>query len=226
MRLKSKKVLGVFLSVAVALYVVVPGTLAAEVGADVSDNPIFIGEETEQESENVATSSNASGPSIDDETLVESEDVVEGDTSTEVATPSDAEECTCGSEDGIHTAECPLYEAPVESKTQAHMDGCSDECDGTDCKCECHRSSLFERLMACETYEELWLMIEDTPEEELMVLTEEQVAQVEEKSLALEPQPLPEVIIEESNDEPVVSEIIYPTVNFTNVAPFGDPIVG
>lgn len=36
--------------------------------------------------------------------------------------------------------------------------------------------------------------------------------------------PLPAVILE--SDEPVQSEIFWPTVNYDNVAPFGDPVVG
>ena len=87
-------------------------------------------------------------------------------------------------------------------------------------------SSLFERLMACTTLEELFALIDETPEEQLMQLSESQVAEVEAKIAALEPEPLPAVEIEESSDEPVPSEIIYPTVNFDDVAPLGDPVVG
>ena len=86
--------------------------------------------------------------------------------------------------------------------------------------------SLFERLMACTTLEELFALIDETPEEQLMQLSESQVAEVEAKIAALEPEPLPAVEIEESSDEPVPSEIIYPTVNFDDVAPLGDPVVG
>ena len=87
-------------------------------------------------------------------------------------------------------------------------------------------SSLFERLMACTTLEELFALIDETPEEQLMQLSESQVAEVEAKIAALEPEPLHSVEIEESSDEPVPSEIIYPTVNFDDVAPLGDPVVG
>ena len=86
--------------------------------------------------------------------------------------------------------------------------------------------SLFERLMACTKLEELFALIDETPEEQLMQLSESQVAEVEAKIAALEPEPLPSVEIEESSDEPVPSEIIYPTVNFDDVAPLGDPVVG
>lgn len=87
-------------------------------------------------------------------------------------------------------------------------------------------NDLYDRLMACETLEALFALIDETPEEELMQLSESQIAEVEAKIAALEPEPLPAVVIEESNDEPVVSEIIYPTVNFDDVAPLGDPVVG
>lgn len=84
--------------------------------------------------------------------------------------------------------------------------------------------------MACETFEELMMLIEATPEEALLALTEDEVMQIEAKIAELEPEPLPPVVEEDSDimttDEPVESEIIYPTVNFTNVAPFGDPVVG
>ena len=86
--------------------------------------------------------------------------------------------------------------------------------------------SLFERLMACTTLEELFTLADETPEEELLALTDEENAKIEAKIAALEPEPLPAVVIEESSDEPVPSEIIYPTVNFDEVAPFGDPVVG
>ena len=289
MKLRSKKALGVFLSLAVTLCIVVPGTLAVETGTDISDNSISIGEGIEQKPENPATPTDASeaadeaaaptdasdaadeaaaptdAAAVPDETTVPTDgasgdpeapsgeeaavtgktpdetaaptesassaptgdqDAAVGETPDETVAPTAAEECTCGGEDGIHTAQCPLYEAPAEPDAPAHIAGCSDQCDGTDCECECHQRNLFERLMACENYEELWKILEAASEEALMALTEEQNAQIEEKMLALEPQPLPEVVIEKSKDEPVVSEIIYPTVNFTNVAPFGDPVVG
>ena len=70
------------------------------------------------------------------------------------------------------------------------------------------------------------VMMEAVPEEAFTMLTAEQAAQVEEKILALEPQPLPEVVLEETSDEPVPSEIVYPTVSYDKVAPLGDPVMG
>jgi hypothetical protein len=132
-----------------------------------------------------------------------------GEMPAEVEYPAetdDQEDCTCDpkpAEGEAHMEGCPLYVAP-----------------------EAGLSSLYERLMACGTLEELFILIEATPEAELMQLSESEVAAVEAKITALEPEPLPPLVIEESTDVPVESEIVYPAVNFDNVAPFGDPVVG
>ena len=73
--------------------------------------------------------------------------------------------------------------------------------------------------------EEAEALIAATPEEALRALTEEQVAQVETHMDSLMPAPLPAIVIEES-EPPVESEICRPTVNYTYVAPFGEPVTG
>lgn len=149
-------------------------------------------------------------------------------------TQPEKKECTCGAvagEDGtiIHAEDCPLYVAPVVPEKPAHIEGCADGCTVEGCTCPCHELSLFERLMACETLWNLYTLAEATPEEELLALTEEENAKIEAKIEALEPAPLPPVgegTADVPADEPVISEIIYPTVNFDNVAPFGAPVEG
>lgn len=129
--------------------------------------------------------------------------------------------CTCSSTDGTHIEGCPLYVAPtVEFQ---HIEGCFEGCTNEECSCTCH---LFERLMKCETLEELMTLISETPEDALMALSDEEADEVDAKIRALEPQPLPPVEIEESNDEPIVSEIVYTTVNYAWAAPFGAPVEG
>ena len=59
-----------------------------------------------------------------------------------------------------------------------------------------------------------------------MKFTEEQLEQINQKFVELEPEPLPPIELEETTDEPVVSEIIYPSVNYDWVAPFGAPVEG
>lgn len=149
-------------------------------------------------------------------------------------TQPEKKECTCGAvagEDGtiIHAEDCPLYVVPVVPEKPAHIEGCADGCTVEGCTCPCHELSLFERLMACETLWDLYTLAEATPEEELLALTEEENAKIEAKIEALEPAPLPPVgegTADVPADEPVISEIIYPTVNFDNVAPFGAPVEG
>lgn len=86
-------------------------------------------------------------------------------------------------------------------------------------------TALFERLMAAETMEAFEAIIEETPEEQLKALTEEQVAQVEAHADSLMPEPLPPIDVTPS-EPPVQSEVYRPTVNYTNVAPFGAPVTG
>lgn len=137
--------------------------------------------------------------------------------------------CSCGAENDVHAEDCPLYVPPVEPvlpEEPAHIDTCVEGCTGEGCECPCHKLSLYERLMACETLEELFAIVDVTPEEELMALTDQQNADIEAKIAALEPEPLPPVVLEECENESVISEIIYPAVNFDNVAPFGAPVEG
>ena len=112
----------------------------------------------------------------------------------------------------------------VAEVSSEHTDGCAGEdCTVESCPCQCH--SLYARLMACTTVEEIYALADAATEEELSALTENQNRQVEAKIAELEPEPLPPVVLEES-EEPVAGEIVYPTKNFAWVAPFGSPVVG
>ena len=133
--------------------------------------------------------------------------------------------CTCVSQPltgTIHKEGCPLYVAPEAPAVINHIETCLEGCTGEECTCVCH---LFERIMACETMEEMEALIAETPEEELKALTEEQIADIEARMEALMPAPLPAVVIEES-EPPVESEVYRPTVNYACVAPFGAPVTG
>ena len=139
-------------------------------------------------------------------------------------------ECTCGAEADVHSDGCPLYVTPVptdpvkECICNTESDLHAEDCPL--CVTQVAEPSLFERLMVCKTLEELFIIVDETPQEALLALTEEENAQIEAKIAQMEPEPLPPVVIEETSDVPVVSEIIYPTVNFDNVAPFGAPVEG
>ena len=85
--------------------------------------------------------------------------------------------------------------------------------------------SLYSKIMACNTYEELEALLESVTEEEFAMLSEEQLEKINARVEELEPAPLPAVIVED-DEETVPSEIVYPSVNYTNVAPFGGPVTG
>lgn len=155
--------------------------------------------------------------------------------SVTVGTPSDAEkpgvttgspECTCDpkpAEGEAHKEGCPLYIAPEKPAAPSHIDTCSDDCTDAECKCPCH---LFNKIMACTTLDDIWAAFDEASDETVNALTDEQNAQIDAKIEALEPAPAPAVVIEESTEETVPSEIVYRTVNYTYVAPFGDPVTG
>lgn len=147
-------------------------------------------------------------------TLVAYADVTEG----EPAVKEDAVIPTPAAEEDPVAPEAPVApevpiapEAPAEPEANPEANPEADE--------------LFRKLMACRTLEEAEALIAATPEEALRALTEEQVAQVETHMDSLMPAPLPAIVIEES-EPPVESEICRPTVNYTYVAPFGEPVTG
>lgn len=141
--------------------------------------------------------------------------------------PAEAEKtCTCDpkpAEGEAHKEGCPLYVAPEKPTAPSHIDTCSDDCTDAECKCPCH---LFNKIMACTTLDDIWAAFDEASDETVNALTDEQNAQIDAKIEALEPAPAPAVVIEESTEETVPSEIVYRTVNYTYVAPFGDPVTG
>lgn len=216
--MKNKKVIGLVLSFALILGVALPGTLATSTDTTGSDSEFSIGTGTVETTEQDSATPLEDADNNADEIPV-AEDGAAIDTPT----------CTCGTEDGVHAEGCPLYAAPVAPvlpEEPAHIDTCVEGCTDEGCECPCHKLSLFERLMACETLDQLFAIVDATPEDELMALTDEQNAEIEAKIAALEGEPLPPVVLEECVNESVISEIIYPAVNFDHVAPFGAPVEG
>ena len=238
--MNKKKLFAVVISLALVIGVVLPGTLALSTDQTSSNGTIEVPTETTTPAPDTTETPVPEGTEAPAETPTE-EPVktctcdpkpAEGEAHKEgcplyVAPeqPAEAEKtCTCDpkpAEGETHREGCPLYVKPV-SNASKHIDTCTEGCTGEDCKCLCH---LFDRLMACQTLEEIEAIIKATPEDVLKSLSEEQVAQVEAYMDKLMPAPLPAIVIEES-EPPVESEIYRPTVNYTNVAPFGEPVTG
>lgn len=210
----KKKFLTLLLCLVLIVSVTLPTTLALSSDSDgASDEVSLTPEEPGAEGEEGEEPEPYDGP-IDQELPEDPED------------PENPDEpvCTCEpqpEEGEPHQLDCPLYEEP-EAQDSKHIPTCFDGCEDPFCTCPCH---LFDRIMACMTIEEAEAIIEAASEEALALLTEEQIALIEAHLTALMPEPLPPITIEES-EPPVESEIYSPTVNFTYVAPFGEPVTG
>ena len=214
--MKSRKGFALIISLVLVIGIVLPGTLALSTDQAATNGELTVAEETPTPTPEVTETPTPTEEPKPTETPVPSE--------TEKPAETEApKECTCSAAEGeAHKEGCPLYAAPEKPADPSHIDICSDDCTDADCKCTCH---LMKKIMACKTLEEIEAIIKATPEDVLKSLSEEQVAQVEAYMDKLMPAPLPAMVIEES-EPPVESEIYRPTVNYTNVAPFGDPVTG
>ena len=239
--MKNRKGIALIISLVLIVAVVLPGTLAISTDQTSSDGTIT-----------VSTSTETTTPAPDTETPPAPEGT---EAPVEPPTEEPAKTCTCGAAEGeahkegcplyaapekpaeeektctcdpapaegeAHKEGCPLYVAPEKPAVSSHIDTCSEDCTDADCKCPCH---LFDKIMACRTLDEIWALLDAASEDALNALTDEQNAQIDAKIEALEPAPAPAIVIEES-EPPVPSEVDYAMINYTNVAPLGDPITG
>lgn len=205
-------------------------------------------EETEEETTAPETEASTDAEAETEESTEAAEtETTAAEETTGAETPENAEtketearECICGTEDGIHDEDCPLYKetskatasnattptTPPAPVTSVHIEGCTDECTGEDCNCPCHRMSLFDRVMTCETLEDICKILDASTEEEWNALSEEEIAQINVKIEALEPEPYPAVVIDDTVEDTVQSEIVSLGVNISDVAPFRAPVEG
>lgn len=228
--MKNKKVLGLLLSFAMLCSIAIPGVWAVETDAEdaaASDN---ITASSVQTTDSDAAEEGATLPEEHEAAPVQEENAEESTGAEQPATDAAVEPEEAGNAEVPQQEETPA-ETPTETAAPDHIEGCSDECNGQDCSCPCHGQSLFDRLMACNTLDEMYAIADAASEEEILALTDEENAQLEEKVSALEPEAPaeePEMLDEEAPEEdaPVPSVIIYPTVNFDHVAPLGEPAEG
>ena len=239
--MNKKKLIAAVICLVLVITAALPGTLAVSADAASSDGTISVAtpETAQTPADSVVTDDAA--PQSESETPAEPKTCTcdpapaEGEAHKEGCSlyvapeqPAEAEKtCTCDpapAEREAHKEGCPLYVAPEKPADPSHIDTCSDDCTDADCKCPCH---LFDKIMACTTQEALEDLIAETPEEYFGLLSDEQIQKVEAHIKSLETVPLPAVTIENDvAEETVPSEIVRPTVNYTYVAPFGDPVTG
>lgn len=240
--MNKKKLFAVVISLALVIAVVLPGTLAVSTDQTSSNGTIEVPTETTTPAPDTTETPAPEGTEAPVETPTEEPaktctcdpQPTEGEAHKEGCPlyaapeqPAEAEKtCTCDpkpAEGEAHKEGCPLYVAPEKPADPSHIDTCSDDCTDAECKCACH---LFNKIMACTTLDDIWAAFDEASDETVNALTDEQNAQIDAKIEALEPAPAPAVVIEESTEETVPSEIVYRTVNYTYVAPFGDPVTG
>ncbi len=237
--MKNRKGIALIISLVLIVAVVLPGTLALSTDQTSSDGTITVSTETTTPAPDTTETPAPDGTEASVETPTEEPaktctcGASEGEAHKEgcplyAAPEKPAEEektCTCDpapAEGEAHKEGCPLYVAPEKPAVSSHIDTCSEDCTDADCKCPCH---LFDKLMACRTLDEIWALLDAASEDALNALTDEQNAQIDARIEALEPAPAPAIVIEES-EPPVPSEVDYAMINYTNVAPLGDPITG
>ena len=215
----KKRIGAALLSFAMLAALFVPSVIPARAEADNAITPVLTTTPAPTATVTAAPGETAAPTAQPTETAAPSASPETSKSPAPSATPA---QCTCGAAEGkAHKEGCPLYVKPAPDDFK-HMGTCRKDCTDAEYKCPCH---LFNKIMACTTLEEIEAMIEATPEDVLRSLSEEQIAQVEAHMEALMPAPLPAIVIEES-EPPVESEICRATVNYTDVAPFGEPVTG
>lgn len=241
--MKNKKVLALLISLVLIVAVALPGTLAVSSDQDAVNSDFTV--DTAFPAPETATPApeTASPAPETQETTGEPEQAVAPETPAEVLTctcgPAPAEgephaegcplaplSCTCDPaplEGEAHKEGCPLYVDPNAPIVINHIETCLEGCTGEECTCVCH---LYEKIMACTSLDEVWAIMDAMTDEQWATLSESQFEAFDRLIAALDVIPAPEVPEEENDDPQIESEIIYPTVSYTNVAPFGAPVTG
>jgi len=239
--MNKKKLFAVVISLALVIAVVLPGTLAVSTDQTSSNGTIEVPTETTTPAPGTTETPAPEETEAPVETPTEEPAKTctcdpapaEGEAHKEgcplYAAPEqpteEAKTCTCDpkpAEGEAHKEGCPLYVAPEKPAAPSHIDTCSDDCTDAECKCACH---LFNKIMACTTLDQVWAIMDHMTDEQWDALSEAQMDAIDQLIARLDTQPIP-MQPEEDNNPQIESEIIYPTVTYTYVAPFGDPVTG
>lgn len=205
-----------------------------------SANPEISEVET-HDSEEIASlteETDAADAAVDDSkdtTADDSKDTIVDDSKDTIADDSKNEAAVIASDENADTINIPADEQETEqpmdtAETAPEEASAADDTASIPAEIQSADTEtlpdLFERIMNSISLEEIDTILAEAKEEEFAALTEEQNREIDAHIETLEPDPLPEIVIEETTEETVVSEIIYPTVSFADVAPFGDPVIG
>lgn len=197
--MKNKKGFALIISLVLVIGVVLPGTLALSTDQAATNGELTVTEETPTPTPEVTETPTPTEEPEPTETPVPSE--------TEKPAETEApKECTCSAAEGeAHKEGCPLYAAP-----------------------ELDIAKLYSRLMAMQTQEEIVLVLMELSPETIAEFTDEQAAAIEAHYDSLSTTAAVSGDTMTPGDETVVgsSEVRYLTYDFTDAAPFKDPVEG
>ncbi len=235
-----RKVICLLLSLVLVLGLTVPGTLATSLDSDSSVTTMNVEASVETPDQNtVLTDEDASAdigdtaqlpadsadqqpgadtpeaesdaPAVDPQPSGEPAPAEEGEVTDPVTPP-------VAPEGAQEEAQPPVPGEEVKEPEVTHLETCTAECPVTGCQCTCH--TIVDRFLACVTTEEMDIILASMTEEQIVSLTEEEVAAVDAHYASLESAPAPAVVEGIISEPPVQSVIVYETVNFDNVAKF------
>ena len=197
--MKNKKGFALIISLVLVIGIVLPGTLALSTDQAATNGELTVTEETPTPTPEVTETPTPTEEPEPTETPVPSE--------TEKPAETEApKECTCSAAEGeAHKEGCPLYAAP-----------------------ELDIAKLYSRLMAMQTQEEIVLVLMELSPETIAEFTDEQAAAIEAHYDSLSTTAAVSGDTMTPCDETVVgsSEVRYLTYDFTDAAPFKDPVEG
>lgn len=197
--MKSRKGFALIISLVLVIGIVLPGTLALSTDQAATNGELTVTEETPTPTPEVTETPTPTEEPKPTETPVPSE--------TEKPAETEApKECTCSAAEGeAHKEGCPLYAAP-----------------------ELDIAELYSRLMAMQTQEEIVLVFMKLSPETIAEFTDEQAAAIEAHYDSLSTTAAVSGDTMTPGDETVVgsSEVRYLTYDFTDAAPFKDPVEG
>lgn len=197
--MKNRKGFALIISLVLVIGVVLPGTLALSTDQAATNGELTVTEETPTPTPEVTETPTPTEEPEPTETPVPSE--------TEKPAETEApKECTCSAAEGeAHKEGCPLYAAP-----------------------ELDIAKLYSRLMAMQTQEEIVLVLMELSPETIAEFTDEQAAAIEAHYDSLSTTAAVSGDTMTPGDETVVgsSEVRYLTYDFTDAAPFMDPVEG
>lgn len=231
--MKKKQTIAILLSVLLLTSVTLPGTWAQE------DTVGDVVNEAEPEATPAATDPVPEATPTATESDTDTDTDTESDTTPVEEIESDTESDTTPVEDTESETESETLPPETETETTPTTDTVivevEKEADPTlPAEEDITAANIaFVQIMDCVTLDDIWVIMDNMTDAQMRAFTLEQCDEID-ALIAFLCMPLDDVnilieddeVIEEENDAPVESVVIYPTVDFVYAAPLGDPVIG